>query len=122
MLRPHGVLLSITWDGPHFRRSLLLDGAFTWRVRCETFGEGEGWYYYCYTLRKGLKSADDTDDDATAVRGEQQHAGPSMLHEELDDEAHILRVGLGGSSSDDDDVDGGERAVMQGGSNTAPGT
>lgn len=70
VLSPAGCLLSITFAGPHFRRPLLKGaaGEFSWRVASDTFGEGDGWYYYLYTLRKGLRAAGEPDSDDEAQR------------------------------------------------------
>lgn len=79
VLSPSGCLLSITFAGPHFRRPLLRGtaGEFSWRVASDTFGEGEGWYYYLYTLRKGLRVAGDPQSDDEEARQARGRAAPS---------------------------------------------
>lgn len=85
VLSPSGCLLSITFAGPHFRRPLLKGdrggGAeFSWRVASDTFGEGEGWYYYLYTLRKGQRAPGDPDSDDEAAKEASNPAMCSSCH------------------------------------------
>ena len=67
VLKPDGCLISITFSAPHFRAPLLRGGgAFTWRVKHETFGEE--WPYFFYTCRCGLKALDEVEaEEATAT-------------------------------------------------------
>lgn len=96
VLSPRGVLLSVTFAGPHFRKPLLQDGAFTWRCAHDYFGSDDAWHYSFYALRKGLKQPHEADEpEQQAVQHEPRE---SMLHEHMDDESFLM-----GALLDDDD-------------------
>ena len=87
VLSPAGCLLSITFAAPLLRGPLLADGAFTWRCRHDVFGTD--WHYYFYTLRKGLKRADEREEPPAA---EPQAPRESMAHEHMDDPDCLLHA------------------------------
>ena len=89
VLAPEGVLLSITFAAPHFRRPLLQAGRFTWRIRHDQFGTD--WHYYFYAARKGLKALDEQEEAPAAAAS---FAPINTMHEGMDDADFLLRAGL----------------------------
>ena len=97
VLSPRGVLLSVTFAGPHFRKPLLQDGAFTWRCAHDYFGSDDAWHYSFYAMRKGLKQPHEAD-EPEQQQAVQHEPRESMLHEHMDDESFLM-----GALLDDDD-------------------
>ena len=92
VLRPHGgCFISITFSAPHFRRPLLRDGPFTWRVAHDTFG-GE-WQYHSYTCATGQKGADEVEPDERLTDAH-PWTGEPLTHEYMDEPDFLLRCGL----------------------------
>ena len=91
VLRPGGCFLSVTFSAPHFRRPLLRDGPFTWRVAHDTFG-GE-WHYHLYTCVTGQKGADEVEPDER-LADSQPWTGEPLTHEHMDEPDYLMRCGL----------------------------
>ena len=100
VLRPDGVFLSITFSAPHFRRPMLYGGRFSWRVQCETFGEGDSLHYHLYACRKGQKGLDEAGEEE---RRSEYVPAETMAHDFMDDpDECLLRMGGAVSDADDD--------------------
>lgn len=91
VLKPTGCLLSITFSAPHFRRRLLRDGAFTWRVEHDTFGTD--WRYHFYCCRKGQKALNDVEPDELESSA-RPWTGEPLSHDFIDDEDYLLRCSV----------------------------
>ncbi|XP_078430533.1 S-adenosyl-L-methionine-dependent methyltransferases superfamily protein [Wolffia australiana] len=87
VLKPDGIFISISFGQPHFRRRFFEDPEFTWSFEYETFGEE--FHYFFYTLKKGLKQADEADQNC-----EDKLTLPPIdyFHEELGKEDFIFRT------------------------------
>ena len=96
VLKPDGCFLSITFSAPHFRRRLLRDGHFTWRVEHASFGNE--WKYHFYSCRKGMKAVDDSEPDELEA-SRVPWTGESLNHDCMDQEDYLLQCALG----DDED-------------------
>ena len=93
VLSPRGCLLSVTFSAPHFRRPLLYDGPFDWRVQHDTFGDGDSLHYSLYLARRGMKRIDEPGENEAATSSVFVPA-ESMEHDYLDTEDFLLRIGL----------------------------
>ncbi|XP_071697333.1 uncharacterized protein [Rutidosis leptorrhynchoides] len=87
VLKPHGIFISIAFGQPHFRRPLYNAPEFTWSIEYTTFGDG--FHYFFYILRKGLRSLEaDVDTrkvDTSSIR---------IYQDELDDENYLFRTNI----------------------------
>ena len=92
MLTASGVLLSVTFAQPHFRRPFFLASQYDWSMQHATFGET--FHYFVYALRRGARTEEDGPDANVAngpiVRSEKE----SIMHEHMDHEDYLLCIDL----------------------------
>jgi len=93
VLRPDcGLLVSITFSQPHFRRPLLYDGPFDWRVKHIAFGEGGAFAYHLFAATRGLKQPDEPG-EAEPIRQGSYVPPDSMVHDDLDGPGWMTMIG-----------------------------
>jgi hypothetical protein len=102
VLKADGVLLSVTFAQPHFRRPLLLAQRYSWGMEVASFGKDL--HYFVYAMRKGARKASDrpshfaepgperaTAQDASQCNGQ---ATESSMHEHMDSADFLMRIEL----------------------------
>ena len=94
VLTPTGVLLSVSFAQPHFRRPLLLAPEFSWGLAQSQFRVDGGLHHSFYALRKGTRGPGDQpvalpgyDPGAHAVTGGTMHS-----HMEREDFLSFMEV------------------------------
>ena len=86
VLAPTGVLLSISFLQPHFRRPLLLPHEFTWGMHHTLHSLDGGLHYSFDALKKGCRQPQDLPVQLPAYCPDKHATEAGTTHQYMDDE------------------------------------
>lgn len=94
VLSPAGVLLSISFAQPHFRRAFLLHSCYSWSMEHTLLSIDGGIHHCLYAMRKGTRRPDDQPVQLLDYHPDRHANTDGMTQSHMDDEDVLAHINL----------------------------